>query len=113
MERSYNSADVICPFYRNDDSRQRKIRCEGIVEDSSLTLYFRRKEDYALQLHVFCCDHYDKCECAAMLMEKHGAENRLADACECGVKLRGNPEKARRKKQLRGQMEIDGMEEFG
>lgn len=70
MERSYRAADVLCPFYRDDDSRQRKIRCEGLIEGSSLTHYFRKKTDYEQQLKIFCCANYSKCEVASLLLHE-------------------------------------------
>lgn len=61
--------DVQCPFYKCDDAQRRRISCEGIVDDSTLALYFQRKQGYDTQLKVFCCEHYKKCEVYKMLME--------------------------------------------
>lgn len=67
---SYKQTDVKCPFYKFDDGRHRII-CEGIVEDSSLALVFRFKNDWETQIDVFCCRDYKKCEVYRMLMEKY------------------------------------------
>ena len=61
--------DAQCPFYKFDDFKRRRISCEGIVDDSTLALYFCRKKDYDTQLNVFCCEHYKRCEIYRMLME--------------------------------------------
>lgn len=64
-----------CPFFKFDDVRQKRIVCEGFVDESSLALIYCRKRDYATQLDVFCCDNYKKCEVYRMLMcEKYEEE---------------------------------------
>ena len=63
--------DAQCPFYKFDDLKKRRISCEGIIDNSTLALYFSRKSDYDTQLNVFCCEHYKKCEIYRMLMEKY------------------------------------------
>lgn len=65
---SFKQADVLCPFYKYDDGKQR-ITCEGLVDDSSLALIYHRKNDYEMQIDVFCCEHYKCCEVYRMLME--------------------------------------------
>ena len=63
---SYKQIEVQCPFYKYDDGKLR-ITCEGIIEDSSLTLIYHNKTDYETQIDVFCCKHYKKCEVYRML----------------------------------------------
>lgn len=70
---SYKQIKVKCPFYKYDDGKQRII-CEGIVEDSSLALIYHRKDDYAMQIDTFCCEHYTKCEVYRMLIDKYDEE---------------------------------------
>lgn len=62
-------ADALCPFYRYDELKNKKIVCEGIVDKSVLSLAFRRRKDYDTQLIVFCCEYYKNCEIYRMLME--------------------------------------------
>ena len=67
---SFKQADVLCPFYKYDDGKQR-ITCEGLVgkkEDSSLALIYHSKKDYETQIDVFCCEHYKRCEVYRLLM---------------------------------------------
>ena len=71
---SYLQIDVRCPFYKYDDGVKR-ITCEGIVEDSSLALIYRKKRDFETQIRVFCCEHYEKCEIYRILMEKYEEDN--------------------------------------
>lgn len=62
-------ADAQCPFYKFDDERKRRIVCEGILDNSTLALTYRQREDYDTQLGAFCCEHYKCCEVFRMLME--------------------------------------------
>ena len=59
---------VKCPFYCRDDGKK-SLTCEGIVEDSSITWKFQKRENFKQQLHVFCCEYYKNCEIYRMLME--------------------------------------------
>ncbi len=70
---SYKQVYVKCPFYRFDDGK-RRVNCEGIIEDSSLSLNFRNKEDFTIQLKTFCCQHYKNCEVYRMLIDKYEEE---------------------------------------
>ena len=67
---SYRQADVRCPFYKFDDGAKR-ITCEGLIDESSLALIYRRKRDYEAQIMNFCCEHYGNCEIYRMLMDKY------------------------------------------
>ena len=58
-----------CPFYKSDDRQAKKILCEGLVDRSSIALFYHRKKDYTDQLSIFCCEHYKCCEIYRMLME--------------------------------------------
>lgn len=78
MPQGNYTGDAICPFYRRDEAAETirngrtvsafRVCCEGIVDRSSIHYVFQRREDYALQASVFCCDHYDHCEIYRMLM---------------------------------------------
>jgi hypothetical protein len=68
-------ADALCPFYRSDEARRKRIVCEGLVDKSILALAFRKRNDYDTQLGVFCCEHYKKCEVYRMLMQKYEEES--------------------------------------
>ena len=70
---SYNQVYAKCPFYQYDDGKH-NIICEGITDGSTLILKFRKKKDYDIQIDVFCCEHYKKCEVYRMLMEKYEDE---------------------------------------
>lgn len=68
---SYKQVYVQCPFYKYDDG-SRRIVCEGIIgEDSSTGVIFKRKSDYAVQISVFCCKNYQKCEVYRMLSRNY------------------------------------------
>ena len=67
---SFNAqSNVQCPFFKFDEMRQKRIVCEGFIDESSLALIYCRRKDYETQLNVFCCEHFKKCEVYRMLME--------------------------------------------
>ena len=68
---SYRQVLVQCPFYRKDVPARRQISCEGIMDESSLLLNYRRKADFEKQMEVFCCNKYTNCEIYRMLMSKY------------------------------------------
>lgn len=67
---SYRQVDVKCPFYSSDDGKSR-VRCEGICDESSLSINFRRKSDFVKQMDVFCCDRYKNCEVYCIVKQKY------------------------------------------
>lgn len=70
---SYKQVYVQCPFYKFDDGK-RCITCEGLVDKSSISLTYLNKHDYEIQINVFCCEHYKKCEVYKLLMDKYQNE---------------------------------------
>ena len=70
---SYMQVYVRCPFYKFDDGN-RRITCEGIIEDSSLALIYHNKQDWETQITTFCCEHYKKCEVYRLLIDKYDEE---------------------------------------
>lgn len=63
-------SDVQCPFYQQDNGRN-LLTCEGVTDGSRLQWQFRRKKDFAVQMEVFCCEHYTKCEVYRMAADKY------------------------------------------
>lgn len=70
---SYNQVYVQCPFYKEDDGKY-SIVCEGFGDARYLKQVYRTKAQYNLQISVFCCEHYKKCEVYKLLMEKYDEE---------------------------------------
>lgn len=68
---AYRQITIQCPFYRQDIPVRRQIRCEGLVDKSSISLTYQRKADYEKQMEVFCCDKYINCEIYRMLMSMY------------------------------------------
>jgi hypothetical protein len=71
---SYRQVYVQCPFYKYDDGSKR-ITCEGLIEESSLALIYRRKADFETQIKQFCSCHYKCCEIYGILMKKYEEDN--------------------------------------
>ena len=69
---SFKQIDVQCPFYKYD--KMKRITCEGIIDDSNISLGFLNWRDYEIHLSAFCCEHYKKCEVYRMLMQKYEEE---------------------------------------
>jgi hypothetical protein len=67
----YESAeqDVLCPFYRWDNKKKKRIACEGLVSGSTVQLSYQSPTQYKRQLSIFCCEHYKKCEIYRMIYE--------------------------------------------
>lgn len=68
MPTGVYQTSVICPFYKHDNGQKHKITCEGLIDDSCITLTFQKRNDYKIQITTFCCEHYKKCEVYNMLM---------------------------------------------
>ena len=79
---SYWQAHVLCPYYKNDDGRTR-IVCEGLVDNSSISLSYRWKNDFQIQMQTFCCEHFKNCEVYRMLQELNGAEVKPGNPSRC------------------------------
>ena len=70
---SYRQVHVQCPFYLYDDGK-RRITCEGITDECTTALSFRKKKGYEIQMDTFCCSSYKNCEVFRMLSEKYKEE---------------------------------------
>lgn len=70
---SHYDARAICPFYKYDDNVDvktfQRVICEGLVPDSTITLWFNDKRDRNIQVKTFCCEWFDRCEIYRMLMD--------------------------------------------
>lgn len=67
---SYKAVDVACPFFKRDDGSHR-ITCEGLVDESSIKLFFQKKSGFETQMNVFCCKHYQNCEIYEIVIRKY------------------------------------------
>lgn len=74
MAGNYLDSRIGCPFYRSTDG-WRVIRCEGIVDDSCVSLSFGKKRDYKIQINGFCGGSWHRCEIYRMLLAKYEEDN--------------------------------------
>lgn len=58
---SYYQADVRCPYYKEDNGRNR-IVCEGIIPGSVTNSFFSSRQLYKTQIKNYCCNQYWRCE---------------------------------------------------
>ena len=66
---SWKKRDVVCPFYRDDDWKEKRISCEGVFDRSRSAHRFSRRDEYLQQMELFCCGQWEKCEVARMILE--------------------------------------------
>jgi hypothetical protein len=60
---------VKCPFYLNKQSNQNVIRCEGVIEGTSLSLSFQGSKKWYVK--SLCCKNYEHCRIYRMLLQKY------------------------------------------
>ena len=75
---SFRQVDVQCPFYQNDDGKQR-ILCEGVFPRSTLRITFRENDDFVKHIETCCCNRYTKCPVYLMLWDKWEEEGNAVD----------------------------------
>lgn len=64
----FREAYIKCPFYRNYNSDT--VRCEGIMDGTTLGLSFADTKDRCRHMDVFCqTEHFRKCEIYRMVMD--------------------------------------------
>ena len=69
MYTRFDDVDAKCPFYKGSDDK--RISCEGIVEESIITVSFSSKKNRDTQRRIFCDNKYGNCEVYRMLNEKY------------------------------------------
>lgn len=72
---SYIQVYVKCPYYLSDNGKNRII-CEGLTPGSQLQSFYRKRKDFKLQIEIFCCEHYEKCEICEALSKKYEEDDR-------------------------------------
>lgn len=72
MSTSRNDVYVKCPFYKSDKFENAyRIYCEGLVDNSSIILTYRKKMDFKTHIKEFCCLHFEQCLIYQALMKKY------------------------------------------
>lgn len=69
MPRIYDDILVRCPFFLHNGKRN--VVCEGITDDSTLSLRFATEESRNEQKRIYCDKDYKRCEIYRMLLEKY------------------------------------------
>ena len=67
---SYRQVYVVCPYYVTDNGRDR-IVCEGLTSGGQNQTFYQKRQDYALQMELFCCADYWRCKICAALYAKY------------------------------------------
>lgn len=70
----YGAELVMCPFFREAEARS--LRCEGAMEGSTVTQFFRNSQDKLTYKHNYC-DSWNHKACAIYLVadakyDEHG-----------------------------------------
>ncbi len=74
MGSNYNAANVQCPFFRKIAERQKMIVCEGPMEETAQTIYFRRRSAMLEHIREYCEGSYRNCRVCKILMDEKYAE---------------------------------------
>lgn len=75
MATSWNSADVMCPFYKSDDGV--RIVCENLLQKSkNVTHRFESSSEKQRHMKRCCCGHYKRCLYYRVLLEKYESAER-------------------------------------
>lgn len=61
---------VKCPFYRYDKQDLKKITCEGVAPNSTISQVWKNKKGFATQIEQVCCDNYEECPIYKLLMQE-------------------------------------------
>ena len=67
---SYRQVYVVCPYYVTDNGKNR-IVCEGLTPGGQNQTFYQKRQDFALQMELFCCGDYWRCEICAALDAKY------------------------------------------
>lgn len=64
---SFYAADVICPYYQQDDSMTCSITCEGALPGSTIRHHFENGSAFRKHLAKYCTKwEYERCPWAAV-----------------------------------------------
>jgi hypothetical protein len=70
----YKDTRVQCPFYKWAKTKHRLLCCEGPIEDSSVTVFFKRMELLEDYLHGRCEDDFKSCPVYQIAIAKYETE---------------------------------------
>lgn len=78
---SWASSNVICPFYRGDNSKEKNICCEGIYDDSDTIVHFEKAAAKSDHMSKLCMGYaYKNCKVyQAVLMSRYADKEELAN----------------------------------
>lgn len=72
---NYKDAAVLCPFYRRVAKKQKMTVCEGPMDETVLTTYFRSQEAMMEHVKEYCEGDYRSCRIFKIVNEeKYEAE---------------------------------------
>ena len=67
MSINWADGDVKCPFYQESDAK--RVKCEGLTDDSKILVQFRTSEGKNRQIYGWCASKYEACEIYRMIMD--------------------------------------------
>ncbi len=65
----YDAKFVKCPFYLERQNDKNRIKCEGVIEGTTLQLTFVGEKKWYIK--GFCCKNFEKCRIYRMLYAKY------------------------------------------
>ncbi len=71
MSESRRSPLIRCPYFKYEDGRRHKIKCEGLGDARSMSWNYANEDEgqRIRQLEIFCQNDYQKCELYRMIQE--------------------------------------------
>ncbi len=58
------AAEVVCPFFRYEDTREQRIACEGIPFHATLITRWQTNKTRVDFMNIYCCKDYRTCPIA-------------------------------------------------
>lgn len=62
---------IRCPYYRREDRKDRKIKCEGVVDSTEMEQRFRSNQALMDHREKYCMENYRACPLAMALDRKY------------------------------------------
>lgn len=72
MDKNIIDRSAICPYYKASDKDH--IKCEGIMDNTSMTIGFGNRKDKAIYFSKYCCLKMNNCAICKILNKKYGVE---------------------------------------
>lgn len=70
-KESYTEVDIKCPFYIDDNRKNRTITCEGYLDNMNITSRFTTLNERDKLMGVYCVCKYEQCPLYQLTNKKY------------------------------------------